>query len=159
MKLVSEPISDYDLFLDVLNFGREVLRINNIPECPEACEREVKRISHLLSDTVEKPFTLSFTGKNKSAIGLVYAILLKNSFGWNVVQVRHEKQKGEDAVDAVVSPDGRYCVYPIEIVYWESTKQDNESLRVYEAIKNSQLPDVPRNSFSKIGGHPRGRCY
>ncbi len=89
-------------------------------------------------------------GRYLAALGVVFALVISKAFGWHFCELRKENERREDSVNAVVSPDQSYFVFPIGVVYKEAHRHGDECWRVYEKIKTGNLPDVLRGSFFEI---------
>jgi len=73
----------------------------------------------------------------------VYGELLASLSGWTYDWLHHVGSRAENGFVAMVSPDERYMVSPEAAVEREFAKRDGSVWRLWERIRDHDLPDVP----------------
>lgn len=151
--MIIDPFDNPKQISSITRKGCKILGIENVPTSEGDCLNLIGKISTALN---EVPYPAGqvdaemIKGQYLTAVGIVFAHLIANAFGWQFCEIRKENERREDAVDAVVSPDQSHFVFPIGIVYKEAHRHGDECRKVYEKIKTGNLPDVPAGSFFEI---------
>lgn len=151
--MIVSNLQDDETSAESLKRGFQIMGLSETPIGVEECEACLAKLPATLSQVpypVGRVDAELIKGRYLSSVGLIYGMLIEKAFGWSLCQIRPDDSEEDDTVDAVVSPDRSYFVYPIGVVYKEAHRHSGETRAVYEKIKRGDLPNVPPGSFHEI---------